>query len=97
MSSSLKTMLIAGLIVVAVALFAVQSAHAGDRQDRIPYVPSGLLGSIVNDGKTGYDGNARSSRFPNGSEAHKAMSAARGIAREVLGADLDKMLDQIGK
>jgi hypothetical protein len=97
MSSTIKTAAIAGTIAFAVCLFAVQAAHAGGRHHRIPFMPFDAYAASADayDDDTAYYGEDRHARY--GSDVDDAVSAARGLARDYLDADLDEVLDLVGE
>jgi hypothetical protein len=93
MSSTLKTMAIAGTIALAVGLFAAQAAHAGGSHHRIPFMPFDAYAASADayDDDTAYYGEERRSGY--GSDVDEAVSTARGLARDYLDADLGNVLD----
>lgn len=93
MSSTLKTMLIAGTIAAAVALFAMQAANAGGRHG-IPYVPFNTYVQDTYEEEAEYYGSRRGYRDE--SEYDEPVTV-RGIARKAMNGEIEDIIDYIAE
>lgn len=93
MSSTFKTMLIAGTIGLSVALFAVQAAHAGGRHLRVPYVPFNDYVADTYDEEVEYY-SSRRGRYAYDSDEPMTV---RGIARKAMNGEIEDIIDYIAE
>jgi hypothetical protein len=93
MSSTLKTMLIAGTIAAAVALFAMQAANAGGRHG-IPYMPFNSYVQDTYDEDVEYYGSRRGY---GDDDAYDEPVTVRGIARKAMNGEIEDIIDYIAE
>jgi len=99
MSSTLKTMAIAGTIALSVTLFAASAAYAGGRH----HIPFGAIHTYVPsayDDDYDYDDDGDgcgSCGYGYASTTDSALTAARRVTRDTLGVDIGDVIDEIAE
>jgi hypothetical protein len=100
MSSTLKTMAVAGTIALSVTIFAASAAYAGGRHlpfGAVPiYVPSAYDDDYDYD-DDGDDCLTCSLGYGYGGATDSALSAAGRVTRGTLGVDLGDVIDEIAE
>lgn len=94
MSSTPKTMAVAGTIALSVTLFAMQAAHAGGRHLRIPYAPFNDYVADTYDEEVEYYTSRRRGRYDYGAEEPVTV---RGIARKAMNGEIEDIIDYIAE